>query len=93
VVTSLLGLVIVSHLSPKGSGRFTAARGDPDGDEDDDGGNLSHNTELSEEQEPGGWIARPITCDAASGCHFHDVSTPCCVGPSTDKLGPLSTIV
>jgi hypothetical protein len=26
VVTSLLGLVIVSHLSPKGSGRFTSAR-------------------------------------------------------------------
>jgi hypothetical protein len=25
VITSLLGLVIVSHLSPKGSGRFTAA--------------------------------------------------------------------
>jgi hypothetical protein len=25
VVTSLLGLVIVSHLSPKGSGRFTPA--------------------------------------------------------------------
>jgi hypothetical protein len=26
VVTSLLGLVIVSHLSPKGSGRFTAEK-------------------------------------------------------------------
>jgi hypothetical protein len=25
VVTSLLGLVIVSHLSPKGTGRFTGA--------------------------------------------------------------------
>jgi hypothetical protein len=33
---------------------------------------LSHNTELSEEQESEGWIARPITCDAACGCHFHD---------------------
>jgi hypothetical protein len=26
VVTSLLGLVIVSHLSPKGSGRFIASK-------------------------------------------------------------------
>jgi hypothetical protein len=26
VVTSLLGLVIVSHLSPKGSGRFNLVR-------------------------------------------------------------------
>jgi hypothetical protein len=28
--------------------------------------------ELSEEQEPEGWIARPITRDAARGCHFHN---------------------
>jgi hypothetical protein len=28
--------------------------------------------ELSEEQEPEGWVARPITCDAAHVCHFHD---------------------
>jgi hypothetical protein len=28
--------------------------------------------ELSEEQESEGWIARPITRDAARGCHFHD---------------------
>jgi hypothetical protein len=50
-----------------------AARGDPDGDrdDDDDGGSLSHATELSEEPEPEGWIARPITHDAARGCHFH----------------------
>jgi hypothetical protein len=27
---------------------------------------------LSEEPEPEGWIARPITRDAACGCHFHD---------------------
>jgi hypothetical protein len=33
---------------------------------------LSHDTELSEEQELEGWITRPITCDAARGCHFHD---------------------
>jgi hypothetical protein len=25
-----------------------------------------------EEQEPEGWIAQPITRDAARGCHFHD---------------------
>ena len=51
-----------------------AAEGDPDGDDDDDdvGGSLSHDMELSEEQEPEGWIARPITRDAARGCHFHD---------------------
>ena len=47
------------------------AGGDPDGD-DDTSGSLSHNTELSEEQEPKGWIARPITRDAAQWCHFHD---------------------
>jgi hypothetical protein len=51
-----------------------AARGDPNGDENDAaaGGSSSHNTELSEEQEPKGWIARPITRDTARGCHFHD---------------------
>jgi hypothetical protein len=51
-----------------------AARGDPDGDGDDDdvGGSSSHGTELSEELEPEGWIARPITHDAARGCPFHD---------------------
>jgi hypothetical protein len=52
-----------------------AAGGDPDGDGDDDddiGGSSSHDMELSEEPEPEGCIARPITRDAASGCHFHD---------------------
>jgi hypothetical protein len=49
-----------------------AARGDPsDGDGDDN--SSSHNTDLLEEQEPEGWVARPITRDAARGCHFHDV--------------------
>jgi hypothetical protein len=49
------------------------ARGDPGGDDDDDtGGRSSHITELSEEHELEGWIARPITRDAALGCHFHD---------------------
>jgi hypothetical protein len=47
------------------------AGGDPNGDDDTDG-SLSHNMELLEEQEPEGWIARPITRDAARGCHFHD---------------------
>jgi hypothetical protein len=47
-----------------------AAGGDPD----DGGGDSSssHNTDLSEEQELEGWVARPITHDAARGCHFHD---------------------
>jgi hypothetical protein len=51
-----------------------AAGGDPDGDGDDadTGGSSSHGTELSEEPKPDEWIARPITCDAARGCHFHD---------------------
>jgi hypothetical protein len=44
-----------------------AAGGDPD----DGGGNdsSSHDTDLSADQEPEGWVARPITRDA---CHFHD---------------------
>jgi hypothetical protein len=51
-----------------------AAGGDPneDGDDDDAGGSSSRGTELLEEPEPEGWIARPITRDAARGCHFHD---------------------
>jgi hypothetical protein len=51
-----------------------AAGGDPngDGDDNDAGGSSSHDTELSEEPESEGWIARPITRDAARGCHFHD---------------------
>jgi hypothetical protein len=51
-----------------------AAGGDPDGDGDDDDadGSSSHIVELLEEQEPEGWITRPITRDAARGCHFHD---------------------
>jgi hypothetical protein len=52
-----------------------AAGGDPDEDGDDNaGGSSNHGTEHSEEPEPEleGWIARPITRDAARGCHFHD---------------------
>ena len=54
---------------PKGT---TAAAGDPDEDDDDDGGSSSHSMEPSEEQEPEGWVARPITRDAARSFHFHD---------------------
>jgi hypothetical protein len=50
-----------------------AAGGDPDVDGDDDAdGSSSHSMELSEEPELEGWISRPITCDAALRCHFHD---------------------
>jgi hypothetical protein len=52
------------------------AAGVPVGGDPDDGGDdssSSHKTDLSEEQEPEGWVARPITHDAARGCHFHDV--------------------
>jgi hypothetical protein len=49
-----------------------AAGGDHDGDDDDTDGSSSHSMELLKEQEPEGWIARPITRDAARGCHFHD---------------------
>jgi hypothetical protein len=47
-----------------------AAGGDPDDGGDDS--RSSHSIDLSEEQEPEGWVARPITCDVARGCHFHD---------------------
>jgi hypothetical protein len=47
-----------------------AAGGDPNDRGDDS--SSSHNIDLSEEQELEGWVARPITCDAARKCHFHD---------------------
>jgi hypothetical protein len=47
-----------------------ATGGDPDDGGDDS--SSSHSTNLSEEQEPEGWVARPITRDAARGYHFHD---------------------
>jgi hypothetical protein len=52
----------------------SAARVAAGGDPDDGGGDSSssHGTDLSEEQELEGWVARPITRDAARGCHFHD---------------------
>jgi hypothetical protein len=47
-----------------------AAGGDPD----DGGGDSSSSfsTDLSADQELEGWVTRPITRDAARGCHFHD---------------------
>jgi hypothetical protein len=47
-----------------------AAGGDPD----DGGGDSSssHDTDLYEEQELEGWVARPITRDTVRWCHFHD---------------------
>jgi hypothetical protein len=45
---------------------------DGDGDDDDVGGSSSHDMERSEEPESEGWIARPITREAARVCHFHD---------------------
>jgi hypothetical protein len=44
------------------------------GDLDDGGGDSSSSfsTDLSVDQEPEGWVARPITRDATRGCHFHD---------------------
>jgi hypothetical protein len=47
-----------------------AVGGDPDDRGNDS--SSSHSTDLSEEQEPKGWVARPITRDAARGCHFND---------------------
>jgi hypothetical protein len=47
-----------------------AVGGDPNDGGDDN--SSSYNTDLSEEQEPEGWVARPITRDTARGCHFHD---------------------
>jgi hypothetical protein len=62
------------EMSPTPPQGIPAAGGDPDRDRNDDdaGGSSSHDTERSEEPEPEGWIARPITRDATRGCHFHD---------------------
>jgi hypothetical protein len=45
------------------------------GDLENGGGNSSssHSTDLSANQEPEGWVARPITRDATRRCHFHDM--------------------
>jgi hypothetical protein len=50
-----------------------ATGGDPDGDDNDTGGSSSHGTKITEEPELDECIARPITRDAARGCHFYDV--------------------
>jgi hypothetical protein len=47
-----------------------AAGGDPDDGDDDS--SSSHSIDLSEEREPEGCVARPITRDVARGCHFQD---------------------
>lgn len=47
-----------------------AAGGDSNGD--NDRYNSGHITELSEEQEHEGWVARPINHDATRDCHFQD---------------------
>jgi hypothetical protein len=71
-----------------------AAGGDPNGDEeDDDGGSSSHDTELSLEQEPKGWMLDPSLVTPLVVVTSTTLSTPCYIGPSTDTLGQLSTIV
>jgi hypothetical protein len=60
-----------------------AVGGDPDDGGDDS--SSSYNTDLSEEQEPDGWVARPITRDAACGVTS--------MMHSTGALGPSSIIV
>jgi hypothetical protein len=47
-----------------------AVVGDPNDGGDDS--SSSYNADLSAEQELEGRVARPITRDAARGCHFHD---------------------
>jgi hypothetical protein len=65
-------LLLEAPPAPPLSARATgvAAGGDPDDGGDDS--SSSHITDLSEEQELEGWVARPITRDAARGCYFHD---------------------
>jgi hypothetical protein len=71
------------------------ARGDPDGDGDDDdaGGSSCHNTELSEEQSRRDGSLDPSLAKPLAGVISTMLSTPCCVGPSTDTLGLSSTIM
>jgi hypothetical protein len=62
-----------------------AVGGDPDDRGDDS--SSSHNTDLLEEQEPEGWVARPITRDALVGVTFTMHSTPCYARHLTDVPG------
>jgi hypothetical protein len=81
-------------MPPAPSQGIPAAGGDLDGDtDDDDGGSSSHNTELSEEQEPKGWIASPSLMTPLAVVTSTTLSIPCCIEPSIDTLGPLSTVV
>jgi hypothetical protein len=52
-----------------------AARGDPDNGGDDS--SSSHNTDLSEEEEPEGWVARPSLVTPLAGVTSTMRSTPC----------------
>jgi hypothetical protein len=66
-----LGCTGVSHAPPLGvPATGVAVGGDPNDGGDDS--SSSPSTYLSEEHEPEGWVARPITRDAARRCHFHD---------------------
>jgi hypothetical protein len=66
-----------------------AVGGDPDDGGDDS--SSSYSTDLSEEQEPEGWVARPITHDAPAGVTSTTRSTPCCARHLTGIPG-LSSI-
>jgi hypothetical protein len=64
-----------------------AAGGDPDGDDNDDGSS-SHNMELLKDGSPDPSFVTPLVVVISTM-----LSTPCYVGPSTDTLGPSSTVV
>jgi hypothetical protein len=62
----------------------------------DDGGDdssSSYKIDLSEEQEPEGWVARTITHYVARSVTYMMRSTPCYTRHSTDTLGPSSITV
>jgi hypothetical protein len=63
-----LGMSLAPPLDVLAAG--VAVGGDPNDGGDDSGS--SHSTDLSEEQEPEGRVAQPITRDTARGCDFHD---------------------
>jgi hypothetical protein len=82
-----------SPAPPLGVSTAGVAVGDPSDRGDDS--SSSHNTDLSEEQELEGWegwVARPITRDAARGVTSTMCSTPCCARHLTGVPG-LSSIV
>jgi hypothetical protein len=81
-----------SPTPPLGALAAGVAAGGDSNDGDDDDSSSSHSTDLSEEQELEGWVARPITRDAAPSVTSTMRSTPCCVGHLTGTFG-LSSIV